>query len=166
MLVMEKNRFRCASLACGVWAGVLLGIALVGAPAGFALLPTGMAGKLAGHMLNREAWLSVVLCLVLFPLVRRQARIDAASGAGSVLSANVLLVLGALFCTVFGHFWVRSAMDAARAGQGHWSFGTLHAISVGVFLIKTVVVLTLAWRFSAPSLGEGVLQRVSRSPSS
>jgi len=164
---MKKNRFRLAALVCGVWAGVLLGIALVGTPAGFALVPADVAGKIAGRMLTREAWLSVALCVLLFPWVRRQARAAAASAGGSVLSANVLLVLAALFCTVFGHFGVRSAMDAARAGQGYWSFGTLHAVSVGVFGIKTLVVLALAWRFSAPAMEGGAApDAISPSPSS
>jgi hypothetical protein len=148
--LLVRNRFRAAALASGVWAGVLLGIALLGTPAGFALFPAPMAGKLAGHMLGREAWLSVGLCVLLFPLVRQQAREAAVSTGGSVMSTNVLLVLGALFCTVFGHFALQPAMEAARAGQGRWSFGTLHAVSVVAFGIKTLLVLSLAWRFSAP----------------
>jgi hypothetical protein len=37
-------------------------------------------------------------------------------------------------------------MAAARSGQGTWSFGQLHAVSLGLFGVKIVLVLTLAWR--------------------
>ena len=66
------------------------------------------------------------------------------------MSANVLLVLGALFCTVLGHYGLRSAMDAARAGQGALSFGALHGLSVAFFGLKGLLVLALAWRLTAP----------------
>ena len=141
---------RVASLVCGVWAGILLGIALLGTPAGFALAPRELAGKLAGHMLTREAYASIALCVLLYPVVRKQAR-DAALGASrSVMNTEVLLVLGALFCTLFGHFALQPAMEAARAGLGVWPFGALHGISVAFFGLKALLVLALAWRFSAP----------------
>lgn len=143
---------RGAALLAGVWAGALVGIALLGAPAGFALLPSDVAGKLAGHMLAREAYASLVLCALIFPLVRRQARTAALTHGTSVMSGNVLLVLGALFCTVLGYFGLQPALNAARHGHGLWSFGALHAVSVAFFGLKTLFVLSLAWRFSAPPL--------------
>ena len=39
-------------------------------------------------------------------------------------------------------------MEAARAGQGPVSFGTLHAVSGGLFVLKGLLVLALAWRLS------------------
>ncbi len=142
---------RVASLICGVWSGVLIGLAGFGTRAGFALAPTELAGKLAGHMLQREAYFSLLLCVLLFFFVRQQARLAAEKTGSSVMSANVLLVLGALFCTVLGHFVLQPAMTAARDGQGIWSFGVLHAVSLVCFGVKTVLVATLAWRFSGAS---------------
>jgi Domain of unknown function (DUF4149) len=147
-MLLRPVYFRVGAVLCGMWAGVLVGIAALGTRAGFALAPTELAGKLAGYMLEREAYLSLALCAVLFFFVRQQARAAAKQTGGSVMSANVLLVLAALFCTVLGHFVLQPAMVAARAGQGVWSFGALHAVSLGCFGIKALLVTTLAWRFS------------------
>jgi len=133
----------------GVWAGVLIAVAFIGTPAGFALVPRDLAGRLASFMLSREAYLSIAMSVVLFVVVRGQARDAARAGQGSVMSANVLLVLGALFCTVFGYFGVASAMDAAREGRGPLSFGALHGLSVACFGLKGLLVLALAWRLTA-----------------
>lgn len=137
-------------MLAGVWAGAILAVAFIGTPAGFALVPRDVAGKLAGFMLSREAYLSIAMSVVLFVVVRAQAREAARAKQGSVMSANVLLVLGALFCTVFGHFGITSAMDVAREGKGALSFGALHGISVAVFGLKGLLVLALAWRLTAP----------------
>ena len=68
----------------------------------------------------------------------------------SVMSAEILLVLGALFCTVLGYFALQPAMEAARAGQGAWSFGAIHGASSALFALKGVLLLVLAWRATAP----------------
>ena len=146
----RAKQVRAAAVLAGLWAGMILAVAAIGTPAGFALVPADVAGRLAGFMLRREAYLSIALSAVLFVIVRAQARDAARLRQGSVMSAEVLLVLGALFCTVFGHFGVRSAMDAARAGEGALSFGALHGISVGFFGLKGLLVLALAWRLTAP----------------
>jgi hypothetical protein len=79
---------------------------------------------------------------------RQRSQAAAARRAGSVFSANILLLLGTLFCTVAGYFAVQPMMEAARAGQGTVSFGMLHAISAGFFALKGLLVLALAWRLS------------------
>jgi hypothetical protein len=40
-------------------------------------------------------------------------------------------------------------MAAARAGQGPWSYGALHAASASLFVLKGLLVLALAWRLTA-----------------
>lgn len=144
-----SSKRRAAAVLAAVWAGVILGVAAIGTPAGFALVPTDVAGRLAGFMLRREAYLSIAMSVVLFIIVRAQARDAARRREGSVMSTEVLLVMGALFCTVFGHFGLRSAMDAARAGEGMLSFGALHGVSVAFFGLKGLLVLALAWRLTA-----------------
>ena len=84
----------------------------------------------------------------MFLIVRRQARLAAIARTGSVLSTEVLLVLGALFCTVAGYFALQPMLEAARSGQGAFSFGTLHGVSVGFFGIKALLVLVLGWRLA------------------
>ena len=143
---MNRHVERLGALLAGVWLGVLVAIAAIATPAMFALLEPGMAGRTAGRVLAVEAYVSLGMCVVLFGIERGRARHDVVEGRGSVLTANLLLVLGALFCTVAGYFAVVPMMDAARAGQGRQSFGALHGISSGFYLLKTILVLCLAWR--------------------
>ncbi len=137
----------CAWIA-GLWAGLLWGVGLIGAPAGFATTAPDTAGRIAGRMFAQEATLSLALAIVLFIILRRVARDAAESGEGSVFSANMLLVLGALFCTVFGYFALQPMMAAAKVGQGSLSFGALHGISAGLYMLKALLVSIAAWRLT------------------
>lgn len=140
---------RVAALLAGLWAGAILAIGLIGAPAGFAVLGTpAEAGRVAGRMFSVEAPLSMALAVVIFLLERRRARDEAEAGRGSQFNANMLLALGALFCTVAGYYAIQPMMAAARAGQGAWSFGALHAASTVFFGLKGLLVLALAWRLA------------------
>jgi Domain of unknown function (DUF4149) len=132
----------------GIWAGMLLCIGLVAAPAPFATLASADAGRVVARVFAQEAYLSLAFALVLYLIVRKQAHAGAAEGKGSVVSANVLLVLGTLFCTVAGYFVVQPMLEAARAGQGGFSFGALHGASMGFFALKGLLVLGLAWRLA------------------
>ena len=137
---------RAAAVLSGLWAGVLLSIGAMVAPAAFAVLDSADAGRFVRRVLGQEAYLSLALAVLLFLIERARTRRVAHAGAGSVFSANLMLLLGTLFCTVAGYFAVQPMMPAARAGQGPWSFGALHAVSGGLFLLKGLLVLALAWR--------------------
>jgi hypothetical protein len=132
---------RARALMAGLWAGVLLCVAGIATPAPFATLATADAGRVVARVLASEAYLSLAVAIVLFLLERRRAR-----DGGSAMTAEVMLVLGALFCTVAGYFALQPMMAAARAGQGPWSFGALHAVSTVFFGVKGLLVLALAWR--------------------
>ena len=140
---------RFAALLAGAWAGVLLCIGAIAAPAAFATLVSADAGRVAGRMFAVEAYMSLAVALVLFVIERQRSRDAAAAGTGSVFSINLLLLFGTLFCTVSGYFAVQPMMAAARAGQGIVSFGALHAISGGLFVLKGLLVLALAWRLTS-----------------
>ena len=144
---MTSARF--SAVLAGLWAGVLLCIAALAAPSAFATLVSADAGRFVARVLTQEAYASLAVALILFALERQRSRQAAASGSGSVLSTNTVLLMGTLFCTVAGHFAVQPMMAAARAGQGAWSFGALHAVSGGLFALKGLLVLALAWRLSA-----------------
>ena len=144
---------RLRRLLPGLWAGVLLCIAAIAAPAAFALLDRPTAGRVVGWLFSHEAWLSVVLAVLLLTIERPRARATAAAGQGSVLSTDMLLLLGTVFCTVAGYFALQPLMPAARAGQGPITFGQLHAISVVFFGAKLLLILALAWRATAPVAG-------------
>ena len=131
----------------GLWAGALLAVALLAAPAAFTVLEREAAGTFARRLFLLEANLSLALCIALFLIERRCARQSVRSGASaSAVSTEMLLVLGALFCTVAGYYAVQPLMEAARAGQGRFSFGALHAASSLAFAVKAMCVGVLAWR--------------------
>lgn len=134
------------TLVAAVWLGLVLTLAVVVAPVLFAGPDRTEAGRLAGNLFRIEAHVALGLAVVLFLLERRLASVRLQAGRGSVLSVNVLLVLGALFCTVLGYFALQPLMDAARAGQGPWSFGALHGVSSSLFALKGLLLLALVWR--------------------
>ena len=154
---------RLRRLIPGLWAGLLLGIAAIAAPAVFAMLERADAGRAIGRILGRifvvEAWTSLLLAMLLLAIERGRARNRDGASEGSVLSAEMLLVLGTVFCTVAGYFAIQPMMAAARAGQGAFSFGQLHAVSSVLFGLKLVLLVVLTWRAAGPA-------SVSRRPSS
>jgi len=140
---------RFAVLIAGVWAGILAGIGAIAAPSAFAVLARPEAGRFVGRLFEQEAYLSLALAVVLLVLERsRRTGEPGATGQPSLFTANLMLLLGTLFCTVAGHFALLPMMDAARAGQGSLSFGALHGISAGFFVLKGLLVLALAWRLT------------------
>ncbi len=145
--VLERIR----RLLPGLWAGWLLCVALLATPAGFALLSRPDAGRLAGRMLAQEAYTSLALGMVLLMLERLVARRLAEADGGTQFSPGMALALGTLFCTVAGYFAVQPMMEAARAGQGALSFGQLHGVSAAFYVVKTALVLALAWRALRPA---------------
>ena len=142
---------RARVLLPALWLGLLATIALIAAPAAFAALPVHDAGRVAARMLAVEANASLGFAVALFVLERRRARSAAAAGRGSVVSAELLLVLGTLFCTVAGYFALLPLMEAARAGQGRWSFAALHGLSSAFYGVKALLVAALAWRAARPA---------------
>jgi hypothetical protein len=140
---------RFAAVVAGLWAGVLLCIAAIAAPSAFATLALADAGRFVERVFAQEAYLSLGVAIVLFVIERQRTRQVAAARAGSVFSANLVLLLGTLFCTVAGYFAVQPMMAGARAGPGTVSFMTLHAVSSGLFALKGLLVLALAWRLSS-----------------
>jgi len=141
---------RLRLLLPALWAGLLLAIALVAAPSAFAVLPAHDAGRVVARLFAIEAEVSIALAVLLFLIERRRAGAAAEAGQGSVISAQMLLLLGTLVCTVAGYFAVLPLLEAARSGQGRWSFAALHGVSLGFYGLKTLLVLALAWRAARP----------------
>jgi len=128
-------RVRC--ILPGLWAGLLICIAALAAPAAFANLAVTDAGRVVAQFFVHEAWLSLVLATMLLGLERRH---------GAPGRVNAVLLWGTVACTLLGYFALQPLMPAARAGQGVLSFGQLHLISTLFYGLKTVLVLVLAWR--------------------
>ena len=140
---------RLRRLVPALWAGVLLCVALIATPAPFATLDGQTAGRVVSRIFVQEAWLSLVLAVLL--LSAERARLSAEDCRGSLLNTEMLLILGVVFCTVAGYFAIQPLLLSAKAGRGVLSFGQLHAASAAFFGLKTVLVLVLAWRGAAPS---------------
>jgi hypothetical protein len=135
----------------GLWAGMLLCIAGLAAPAAFNALPSAEAGQVVSRIFIREAWLSLILAALLLGLERSSVR--------GPRIGNAALLWTTVACTLLGYFAVQALMPAARVGQGVLSFGQLHLISTLFYGIKTLAVLLLAWRAAGADV-------VSRRPSS
>lgn len=140
---------RLRRLLAGLWAGLLVGIGAVGAPAGFAVTTVEIAGRAAGRMFAIEAYVSLVVAMLLLLLTRRAVPTEPDQPPVPSLNTDLLLLLGTLFCTIVGYFVLQPMMVAARAGEGSLSFGALHGLSAGLFALKGLLVLALAWRFTA-----------------
>jgi hypothetical protein len=140
---------RFAKLLAALWLGLVVTLGGVTAPLAFQVLERGLAGQLAGACFRLEAQLSLGAAMLLFMVHRKIAQQQAEAGQGSRISTELLLVLGALFCTVLGYFALQPMMEAARAGTGIYSFGTLHGASSLLFLLKGVLLLVLVWRGTA-----------------
>ena len=140
---------RLARLLAGLWAGLLVGLGAIGAPAGFAVTTVEIAGRTAGRMFAIEAHVSLAVAVILLLLNRKTVLAEPDQPPTPALSTNLLLVLGTLFCTIVGYFVLQPMMAAARAGEGSLSFGALHGLSAGLFALKGLLVLALAWRLTA-----------------
>jgi Domain of unknown function (DUF4149) len=139
---------RLQQMLAAIWVGILLAVGGIAAPSLFAVLDRSLAGLAAGRIFAIEAYVSLVLAMALFFIERQRTRQAALQAGQSVMSAELMLVMGALFATVLGHFALSPMIVAAKAGQGSLSFGTLHAMSSSLFLFKGVLVLALAWRLT------------------
>ena len=141
---------RAASWLAGTWAGLIAGVGFVAAPALFATLPRGDAGRVAAQLFGLDATIGVCVGAVLLVLCLRLARVDSASGVSSRFSTEMLLVLAAIACIVAGHYAIQPLIEAARAGAGGPSFAVLHGVASGFFNLKFGVVAALAWRLTGP----------------
>ena len=129
----------------GLWLGLLVCIAALAAPTAFSTLAAADAGRFVARLFAQEAYVSLAMSMLLVLGERWRTR---GVADGSTLNTEVLLVLGALFCTVAGYFALQPMMAEARAGQGRYSFSALHAVSGGLFALKALLVAALAWRLA------------------
>ena len=146
---MKLLRFQ--TWLAGVWMGLIVATGGLAAPSLFMVLERELAGKAAGRIFTLEAKVSLAFAVLSFAIERRRVRDLVESGAStSVMTSNLLLILGALFLTIFGEFALHPMMEAVKAGQASaLSFGALHGISAGLFWVRALLVGSLAWRLTA-----------------
>ena len=150
---MRFSAVRVQAWLAGLWAGAVLAVGGIAAPALFSVLDAKLAGQGAGRIFAIEAKVSLFLAIVLFIIERQRVRQAAGQDQnGSAMSANLLLVLTALFLTVLGQFALHPMIEAAKAGEPtRLSFGALHGISASLYWLKAVVLLALSWRLTSPA---------------
>lgn len=136
---MKLRQF--AGWLAGLWAGEILCVGGLAAPAAFATLARPDAGRYVGRVFEQDAYVGLAMAVLLLLLERRMNR-----ASSPVFSVNVMLILGAAFCVVGGYFAVLPLMAQARAGQGGVSFMALHMVSTVFFAVKGLMVAVLAWR--------------------
>lgn len=135
---------RIRALLAALWAGELLAVALLAAPNAFATLERAVAGRYVGRLFEMDARFALAAGVLLILMERRLHR-DGESG-GSAMNFGVLLPLLAIGFTAAGYYALEPMMEAARQGQGSWTFLQLHAVSMAFFGLRMIAVLVLAWR--------------------
>ena len=156
---MRPTLRRVAAGLAGSWAGSTAAIGFVAAPILFATLPRADAGRVAARLFAVDATIGIcagaLLLLFTFQLARRAAE----SGA-SRFSTDMLLVLGALFCIVAGHYALAPLLAGARGDSGR--FALLHGVASVFFVVKLVAIAVVAWRLS----GAGAADATASAPTS
>ena len=145
---MRPGRRRAACWLAGAWAGLIAGVGFVAAPALFATLSRGDAGQVAAQLFKVDATIGICVGAVLLVLCLQLARVDSANGVSSRFSTEMLLVLGALFAIVAGHYAIQPMIESARRGEGGPSFAVLHGVASAFFVVKFLVVGAVAWRLT------------------
>jgi len=137
------------SILVTLWADSLWTVGYVVAPTLFITLPDrALAGMIAGQVFRVEAWLSLACGLGLLLLF--------AAARGLAHKRLMLwLVLAMLLCTLVGYFGLQPAMAALKAelapgavleGAARARFGMLHGVASLIYLIQSVLAVTLVWR--------------------
>jgi nitrate reductase NapE component len=129
---------RTSLLIVTLWVGSLWTIGYLAAPTLFATLyDRVLAGTVAGSLFRSEAWLSLSCGVALLSLQYRNAK-----------RTTMLLIAAMLLCTVVGYFglqpWMAQLREAAgpagvMAGSAHQQFAMLHGISMGIYLIESLL---------------------------
>lgn len=135
---------RARALLAALWAGELLTVAFLAAPNAFASLERAQAGLYVGRLFEMDARIALAAAVLLVLMERRLQR-DGTS-TGPVMGLPLVLPLVALFLTVLGYYGLQPLMESAKQGLGSWTFLQLHAVSLALFGLRTVVVAVLAWR--------------------
>ena len=128
----------------------MAGVGFIAAPALFALLARGDAGRVASRLFAIDAIVGLALGALLLIATMQRARLDAEAGRGSRFSTDMVLALVALFCVVAGHYGLQPMIESAReSGSAGPAFAALHGASTVLFGVRFLALAVLAWRLTA-----------------
>jgi hypothetical protein len=130
-------------LMASLWAGSVWAVSYLAAPSAFAVLDSTTAGNVVGTMLTREAWLAIVLAVLLAVLAWRSPDLDARRRRWLAW-----LIGGMLACSLVVYLGLQPLMAAIRESAGpagvraspQWgTFAALHGVSQLLYLIESVL---------------------------
>jgi len=130
-------------LLAALWAGSVWAVSYLAAPSAFAVLDSTLAGSVVATMLTREAWLAMVLALLLWLLVARSGDLDARRRRWLNWS-----IFGMLACSLAVYLGLQPVMAAIRESAGpagvraspQWgTFMALHGVSQLLYLVESVL---------------------------
>jgi Domain of unknown function (DUF4149) len=137
-------------LVC-LWTGAVLAIALIGAPAGFAVLADrAMAGAVAGQMFKVEAYGTLMLALLSWMMIRPRealAEVDLKVQVKVQVQWGVwIALLVILIATILGYFVITPQLQDIKLAQGTASaaYAKLHGASMGLYALKALSWLALS----------------------
>jgi hypothetical protein len=130
-------------LVASLWAGSVWAVSYLAAPSAFAVLDSTRAGNVVGTMLTREAWLAIVLALLLAVLAWRSPDLDTRRRRWLAW-----LIGGMLACSLVVYLGLQPMMAAIRESAGpagvraspQWgTFAALHGVSQLLYLVESVL---------------------------
>lgn len=128
-----------------LWAGSLVTVCAIAAPAAFAVLPERhLAGEVAARLFFIETIIGVIVAAVVL----------STHGLGRVIlprSAAVLIAVGAA-APLISHLVLSPLMDSARAAGDMSRFGMLHGVSALLFGLACVCSVATLWIFNRPAM--------------
>lgn len=142
-------------LIAGLWVGSLLAVGYLVAPAIFSTMTDRQAaGMVAGSIFKLEAYLSLILCIGLMVL----ANLLVNRGLNQFRLIRWLL-LAMLLCSVAAAFilipWMNALRDNAllqgmpvMLSPSATLFGRLHGVSSILFMLQSLLGITLVWRLT------------------
>lgn len=154
---MSKWSITLRQILIALWVGSLWTVGYLVAPTLFlSLSDTVLAGTIAGHIFRAEAWLTVVMAVIIAGLIGR-------TEPTAALKTSAWYLVGAMLtCTLIGYFGLQPFMAALRhaapdgvlAGRARAQFGILHGVASALYLVESVLGIFLVCRFSHASAGQ------------
>jgi len=139
---------RARLLVAVFWAGSLWTIGYLVAPTLFATLHDSvLAGTIVGHLLNTEAWVSIVCAVLLLVLVQI---------IEPVQKSRLVIIIGVMLaCALAIYFGVQPMMATLKEAAGavpmrqsaQWTqFAILHGVSQLLYVVESVLAAVLVVR--------------------
>jgi len=128
-----------------LWAGSLVTVCAIAAPAAFAVLPE---RQLAGQVAARLFLIETIIGVVVAASVLSAHALDRVALPRSVA---VLIAIGAA-APLLSHVVLSPLMDAARSAGDMARFGMLHGVSALLFGVACVCSVAALWIFNRPAM--------------